>query len=194
MAHALSMHTREGHRAMTTPLPGFGGPAVTFEQPFEMLEACHDRVRDRLALLRKLVAHVDAQGHDAQSRAAARDVMRYFDVAAPLHHQDEELHVFPKLLAQGTAEQAGLVRALLTDHERMGGIWSRLRVPLSRWGDPGVSGPIGQDTRQLVDEFCAVYDSHLANEERLAFPAVRPLVDEQELVAMGAEMQRRRRS
>lgn len=25
--------------------------------------------------------------------------MRYFGLAAPLHHQDEELHLFPPLLA-----------------------------------------------------------------------------------------------
>ena len=37
-------------------LPGFDAPAVGFEQPFEMLLACHDRVRRSLALLGRLVA------------------------------------------------------------------------------------------------------------------------------------------
>ena len=76
-------------------------PAVGFEQPFEMLEACHDRVRRSLDLLARLIVHVDRHGHDTQSRSAARDVLRYFDLAAPHHHEDEERHVFPRLLASG---------------------------------------------------------------------------------------------
>ena len=64
-------------------LPGFASPGVGFEQPFEMLEACHERVQRSLALLQRLVDHVDRNGHDADSRSAARDVLRYFDIAGP---------------------------------------------------------------------------------------------------------------
>ena len=70
-------------------LPGFNTPAVGFEQPFEMLEACHERVQRSLALLGRIARHIDAQGHDAQSRSAAVDVLRYFDIAGPHHHEDE---------------------------------------------------------------------------------------------------------
>ena len=74
-------------------------PAAGFEQPFEMLVACHERVHRMLALLGRLREHLHGHGPDTQAQQAARDVMRYFDQAAPLHHQDEELHVFPPLLA-----------------------------------------------------------------------------------------------
>ena len=67
-------------------LPGFHSPAIGFEQPFEMLSACHERVERTLALFERLVVHVRAQGHDAASRSAAADVLRYFDLAAPHHH------------------------------------------------------------------------------------------------------------
>lgn len=60
-----------------------------------MLEACHERVQRTLGLLGRLREHVRKQGVDNDARQAARDVLRYFDIAAPLHHQDEELHVFP---------------------------------------------------------------------------------------------------
>jgi hypothetical protein len=59
---------------MNTRIAGFDSPSVGFEQPFEMLAACHDRVLRSLALLQRLVDHIDAQGHDAQSRSAAVDV------------------------------------------------------------------------------------------------------------------------
>ena len=47
-------------------LPGFHSPAIGFEQPFEMLSACHERVERTLALFERLVAHVRAQGHPFQ--------------------------------------------------------------------------------------------------------------------------------
>jgi hypothetical protein len=64
-------------RMTTTALPGFDSPAIGFEQPFEMLEACHDRVRRSLALLGRLIEHIDRHGHDDKSRGAASDVLRY---------------------------------------------------------------------------------------------------------------------
>jgi hypothetical protein len=57
---------------LLTAVPGFNTPAVGFEQPFEMLLACHDRVRRSLSLLQKLCDHVRKMGHD---------VVRYFKCA-----------------------------------------------------------------------------------------------------------------
>ena len=51
-------------------------PSAGFDQPFEMLAACHERVQRMLALMTKLAAHLPAHGADEQARSAARDVMR----------------------------------------------------------------------------------------------------------------------
>ncbi|RYY81317.1 MAG: hemerythrin domain-containing protein, partial [Comamonadaceae bacterium] len=56
-----------------------GAGGAGFEQPFEMLEACHERVHRMLTLLDRLRRHVAGHGTDEQARQAARDVMRYFD-------------------------------------------------------------------------------------------------------------------
>lgn len=87
--------------ATSAGLPGFNTPAVGFEQPFAMLEACHERVERTLTLLSRLRSYLREQAVDDAARQAARDVLRYFDIAAPLHHEDEELHVFPLLLERG---------------------------------------------------------------------------------------------
>ncbi|MEQ1661023.1 MAG: hemerythrin domain-containing protein, partial [Hylemonella sp.] len=92
-----------------------------------MLAACHERVQRSLDLLGRLVDYIGKQGHDAQTRSAAADVLRYFDLAAPLHHQDEELHVFPLLLAQGDAALRTAVQQLQADHLRMGELWAAVR-------------------------------------------------------------------
>ena len=95
--------------ARPVSLPGFGAPAAGLDAPFEMLAACHDRVVRMLALQARLRQHLQDKGCDEPARQAARDVMRYFDLAAPLHHQDEELHVFPLKweAQQSTAGDAG---------------------------------------------------------------------------------------
>ena len=183
---------RRSIRRVVHPL--FDSPAVGFEQPFEMLAACHDRVRRSLALLARLIAHLDAHGHDAQSRGAARDVLRYFDLAAPHHHEDEERHLFPRLLASGDAQAIADVQRLQAEHERMGALWRELRVALQDWTREDAAGPVSPAVRALADEFQAVYAGHLLVEEGRAFPAARALVDDGAAVAMGAEMAARRRS
>ncbi len=174
------------------PFPGTSSPAVGFEQPFEMLAACHERVRNSLELLGRIVAHIDSQGHDAQSRAAAADVLRYFDIAAPLHHEDEERHVFP-LVAGGDAELAALGRRLHADHDEMASEWERLREALSAWSAAGDAGPVGNAARSSAARFAALYAGHLVIEEDRIFPAVRAMLDDRALAAMGTEMQSRRR-
>lgn len=179
---------------MATALPGFESPAVGFEQPFEMLGACHERVQRTLDLLGRLITHVDQNGHDSQSRSAAADVLRYFDLAAPLHHQDEELHVFPPLLAGDDAALQAMVRQLQTEHREMEDLWAALRPTLLQWCEPGASDRPDASWRQMADRFALLYAAHIPIEETLVFPGAQSGMDTARLVSMGAEMQARRRS
>ena len=43
-------------------LPGFGAPAPGFDEPLEMLHACHGRIQAQLATLEKLVPHLAREG------------------------------------------------------------------------------------------------------------------------------------
>ncbi len=171
--------------SLTAPL------AAGYEQPFEMLEACHERVHRMLRLMARLRSHVAAQGADDQARQAARDVMRYFDQAAPQHHLDEERHVFPAVLAQGDPQTVALVRQLQEDHRLMEQGWQRARrilEALSSGGLDGIDGAQGAD----LEAFAALYDRHIATEETIAYPAARTQLDEAALAAMADDMMRRR--
>ena len=64
--------------------------APDFDQPVAVLKHCHGRIRKQLATLEKLLAHLPAHGADEQARHAATSVLKYFDKAAHLHHEDEE--------------------------------------------------------------------------------------------------------
>ena len=171
-------------------LPGFSSPAVGFEQPFEMLEACHQRVQRSLGLLARIVEHVEHQGHDASSRGACGDVLRYFDLAAPLHHEDEELHVFPLLLAQGAPDVVALVQRLQQDHVQMAADWAAARAPLVALCD-GDAQPLGA-AGDALDRFASRYAGHIAAEEGAAYPAAAALLAQDALAAMGREMAARR--
>lgn len=174
-------------------LPGFNTPAVGFEQPFEMLEACHERVQRSLALLGRIARHIDAQGHDAQSRSAAVDVLRYFDIAGPHHHEDEERHVFPALASHADARVREAVAQLQADHVQMHALWQRLRAVLLTWRDAEAPPPISAAERALVNDFVTAYERHIPLEESVVYPAARPLFDERALQTIGAEMAARRR-
>ena len=152
-----------------------------------MLLACHDRVRRSLDLLLRLRAHVAEHGGDAQARDAARDVLRYFDLAGPKHHEDEERHVLPRLRAAGAH---ALADRLAADHAEMGRQWAVLRTALEA---------VSTGESQALDDaacqaYAALYARHMAAEEGEAFPAASRDVDAASLAAMGAEMAGRRRS
>ncbi|WP_232727963.1 hemerythrin domain-containing protein [Acidovorax sp. 69] len=156
-----------------------------------MLEACHERVQRTLGLLARLRAHVQARGADDEARQAARDVLRYFDMAAPLHHEDEELHVFPLLLEQATPEVKALVLRLQYDHVAMAADWAEARGGLLALVDAGAQGFKPQDEVAL-DRFATRYDAHIAAEEGAAYPAAAALLAPDSLTAMGREMAARR--
>jgi hemerythrin-like domain-containing protein len=166
-------------------------PAAGFEQPFEMLRACHERIQRTLALLQRLRTHVAGHGADEQARQAARDVLRYFEQAAPQHHQDEELHVFPPLIAHGDAATLALVGRLQQDHLQMEARWCLARRVLADIAQGRLSSIDAAD-EAVLDAFSGIYADHIAAEEQIAYPAAGALLDADGLAAMGREMRGRR--
>ena len=166
-------------------------PGAGFEQPFEMLEACHERVHRMLDLLARLRTHLAAHGADEQARQAARDVMRYFDMAAPEHHRDEELHVFPALVAAGDAALRAIVARLRDDHLQMESRWKAARDVLSAVAD-GTRTQLSPDDDAQLDGFAGIYAGHIRTEEEVAYPAALPLLAGEPLTAMARDMMARR--
>jgi hemerythrin-like domain-containing protein len=175
-------------------LPGFQSPAAGFEAPFDMLEACHERVHRMLALLARLQAHVQVNGCDIQAQQAAQDVMRYFDLAAPLHHQDEEMHVFPPLLANGDTTVATVVHQLMGQHRAMELAWKDMRHVLTQIvsNGPPAPAPFLPFTEESVQTFTALYEAHIHAEEGVVYPAAKRLLTEEHLLSIGEDMMVRR--
>lgn len=170
---------------MHMPPPALAGS--TYARPFELLDACHDRVQRSLDLLARLLAHLAARdgATDAQARSAADDVLRYFDIAAPLHHQDEELHVFPALADDPVL--APVCARLQAQHREIEAQWQPLRALLQTL-DPAELPTL----RRSAEAFARLHEEHLRSENELIFPAALALLREAQAQAMGVEMAARR--
>jgi hemerythrin-like domain-containing protein len=177
---------------MTSPLILHAAPAAGFDEPFEMLAACHQRVERMLGLLQRLQQHLESHGPDRPAAEAARDVMRYFDQAAPNHHEDEERHVLPVLRASGDPALQALAERLHAEHQAMTQAWGLLRPGLARLaaGDWPVPAAVEEFARWAA--FDALYRGHLAAEDGSAYPAVSRRLAPAALAAIGDEMARRR--
>ena len=178
---------------MKATVPLHPSPGAGFDSPFEMLAACHERVARMLVLLQRLQSHLQSSGQsDTPAAEAARDVMRYFDLAAPQHHQDEERHVFPVLRACDDAVLAALAERLTQEHREMHSAWLALRPTLAdlaggRWHAPQAEAVFGQ-----WQAFQALYQGHAQLEDEQAYPAAQTRLDATQCRAMGDEMARRR--
>lgn len=189
------MPTRHRPGSLRSPLPGHASPAAGFEAPFDLLSACHERVHRSLRLLARLRDHVAASGCDMAAQEAARDVIRYFDVAAPRHHEDEERHVFPPLLACGNHPLRALVLRLQQDHRDMEVAWGQARAVLQRLSDVHVPHPgFAWQASELaaLDVFSSLYDRHIADEETLVYPASQGQISAEQLRHMSTDMMNRR--
>jgi hemerythrin-like domain-containing protein len=106
-----------------------------FDEPLEMLLACHRRIERQLETLKRLHARLESHAVDAEASSAAQALLKYFDGAGANHHADEEVDLFPLLDARiiDPAEHERFVsfRAKLeSDHHELQSNWTRLKKPL----------------------------------------------------------------
>jgi hemerythrin-like domain-containing protein len=175
---------------MTSTLTLHAGPGASFDEPFEMLAACHQRVARMLDLLARLAGHLPTKGCDEAARQAARDVMRYFDLAGPAHHEDEERHIFPALDALPDPAVQALVARLRQEHLALAAQWRGVRADLAGIESGAWQADPAAATRWAA--FAALYRQHMAAEESQAYPTAQPLLGGPAQAAMGLEMARRR--
>jgi hemerythrin-like domain-containing protein len=166
-------------------------PSPSYDQPLEMLAASHERIETQLRKLEQLGAHLEANGCDAEARAAAQAVLRYFDSGGALHHQDEDGDLFPLLraraAAQGRDEIAAAVEELEREHETMEAQWQRLRERLVAI----TQGDERLDAEEVV-RFAWLYRRHLDRESAALMPFAREALDAEERAALGSRMAARR--
>ncbi|MDN3986601.1 hemerythrin domain-containing protein [Zwartia vadi] len=165
-----------------------------FDSPIELLEACHEKVRRFAKLTQRIAQHIETTGIDSKTREAAQSVLRYFTIAVPLHHQDEEDDLFPALKSLSPAtigEEAfknlnNSIQELEAEHETLGRLWREIENWLKVIAGNNTSTP-----PKCLNEFTEKYIQHADLEEQTLYPHARLLAPET-LSRLGLKMAERR--
>lgn len=169
------------------------GPAApSFDEPVEMLDACHGRIMAQIETLRHLVTYLPQHGVDGTARDALQGVLRYFSAAAPHHHEDEESDLFPALLATAQGETLtqtqALVTRLLADHRHM----DQLRDALLAHLRSLLSGEAKDLPAAQVETLAELYLGHIERETVELLPLARRVLSPEQNEAIGRKMASRR--
>jgi hemerythrin-like domain-containing protein len=158
----------------------------SFEDPLSLLLACHDKVRHFARLTLRLGTHVSHRGADAEAAQAAASILRYFDLAAPLHHADEEEDLFPALRALNSRVLCTTLDELEAEHNVLENLWHSVQ--------PWLEATTKNDraaTPSTLAAFARRHMQHADREENQAYAAVGTLPDDV-LAAIGRNMRKRR--
>ena len=166
-----------------------GGAFVpSFDNPLEMLLACHGKIQSQCATLHKLLQHLSSHGCDTQAQQAAQAILRYFDTAGQNHHDDEEQDLFPYLLATPNTEVHELIAHLLEEHKVLNVAWQQLRPLLLDIAE----GRTAELDIKSVGHFIQVHNCHISLENTQLLPQAASLLDHMQLEALGRSMAARR--
>lgn len=166
--------------------------SASFAEPITMLMACHDKVKRFCQTLSALPTHIAEYGLSKSDKQALAQIYRYFNQAAPLHHQDEDDDFFP-LLLQYCPEAAQDVAFLQAQHHQLHEAWQAL--------DKALTPLIGDEAEPLAAQeidpsrilrFVGLYAQHLSREEPWLVQAENA-IPASELAAIGSRMALRRR-
>lgn len=160
--------------------------APRIDDPVELLLACHDKVRRFTGLALRLNAHLAMHGPDGQAQEAAQAILRYFDIAAPLHHEDEEADLFPALRQLDQAQAGPAIDRLAAEHTELNALWHSVRDWLQ-----GTAQGQAFATPATLDEFVQRHLAHAQAEEDQVYPAAA-MLDAETLRRISAAMVRRR--
>lgn len=167
-------------------------PAPDFDQPIAVLKHCHDRIRKQIRTLHNLVRHTPKSGQDLDMQQAAQAVLRYFNIAAPLHHADEENDLLPMLQSTAEGEDANLLESLLpgimSEHQHMDAAWSELDLQLQEIA----SGASHELSEASVARFAEMYAAHMEKEETQIAPMAKRLFSAAQMLQLGNAMRARR--
>ncbi len=161
--------------------------SLEVEEPLGLLMACHARIRRYLAGIETLLAFPDWS--DPRAIATARDCAHYFREALPLHAEDEDASVAPRLVRLGLGpELSATLRRLAEEHHA---IDEGCRAVVAALDSVVAGDPRTSALQEASRPFATLLRSHLEAEERCVFVVLEQLPDS-ERRAIVAEIRARR--
>jgi hemerythrin-like domain-containing protein len=165
---------------------------VSSNDGFTALDACHRKTLAMLDDLSLLVTQLEHGVPDAALPARAGKIAAYFSTAARQHHEDEERHVFPALVALGKPDVVQAVLRLQQDHDWLEEDWFELE-PRVQAVAAGRACDV-EAMREGAAVLAALYHDHIELEESVLYPEARRCMPADARRAMGREMAARHRA
>lgn len=172
-------------------------PAEGFAQPLMLWMACHQRGQRVALLLQRLFAHLSEHGPSDATRVTSAEITRYLNEAAPRHHADEDVDLFPRLRQRMDAyagplpvigAAADALDRLAHDHAQFEDLWGRVRAALRHADQARPSA----DHLACVEQFVGSFIHHHQAEDQTIGQAAPLLLQPQDLAEIGAAMAARR--
>ena len=161
------------------------------EDAISLLLGCHQRIRHFTQVALRLAENPYAPAADRAD--AAKSVLRYFQIALPLHEADENESVYPRLrekLSVGELSEAN--ETMVSQHTEIDRVIAEL-IPL--WQSTADRGEQLDSHLLATTEYLQqLWDIHLSLEEEQVIPALREHLTQRDLSAIRAEMTSRRQS
>ena len=159
---------------------------ATWNEPIEMLYACHSKVKRFCRQLTILPDYLAKHGCNQAVKNDVQQILNYFNQSAPLHHDDEEKDFFP-LFVKHVPEAQKDIDELERQHVSLHDNWAKLSEQLTDL----LKGERDNVDIALINNVVSGYDKHIALEEPL-FELGKKHLSEQELNSIGKIMSNRR--
>lgn len=167
-----------------------------FDQPLGLMTDCHRRIEHFLGILVKIVEDCRGGTLTDEHRRAAEASLKYFDIAAPRHTEDEERSLFPRLRElnrPGLSDSLRKLGELEVDHSVASAMHTQVRSGFQCWLASGsLPDAEAQKLAEALAALQALYGRHIDVEEREVFPLASKVLNQDQLVQVGREMADRR--
>ncbi|MEO8798889.1 MAG: hemerythrin domain-containing protein [Polyangiaceae bacterium] len=165
------------------------GRSVRDESVCGLLRACHTRIR---FFLDTAIAVQSSSASDAAIVDACNDVERYFGLAFPLHLQDEEESILPRILGRSPRLDEAL-RRMTSDHVAHAAPLAAL-LELAVKVRESANDQVKRDGLASAASALRVeLERHLREEEAIIFPGIELSLSNDVQAQIVEEMRARRR-
>ncbi len=166
---------------------------VSFEAPIDLLLSCHEKILHFSSTLVELSTVLEKEGWSNELTTTSDQIRRYFNIASPEHHLDEEHHLFPAIIALDpeltqpeSIEILQLLNRLIKEHVESDAQWQSLNKMLEEKTEDF------EALKKLSLQFKNNMHEHAAIENEHIFPYAKAHISEKELKKIGLEIAERR--
>src|ERR1035437_10021082 len=152
-------------------------PTPTLDDPLQHLVACHDRIEERLQILERVIPHLrsESEAKRQEAREALDTALRFLELMGRLHTEDEEVSVFPRILASG-GDDTPLLKELTTmlegQHRDKEAVLEKLKAQVAAF--PAAPAPPSPEDASrfegLVAQLAGLYRPHIMIENERLIP------------------------